>query len=88
MDEHGYSKAVPEREADVEEQPFLDFQAGYVLRALDRFPKQGSRAPWRLRQNYALDIKTLRHAPIEDGAMAFSNPEREEAAKSAEQVAA
>jgi monooxygenase len=76
MDEHGYSKAVPEREADVEEQPFLDFQAGYVLRALHRFPKQGSRAPWRLRQNYALDIKTLRHGPIDDGAMVFSNPER------------
>jgi monooxygenase len=88
MDEHGYSKAVPEREADVEEQPFLDFQAGYVLRALHRFPKQGSRAPWRLRQNYALDIKTLRHGPIDDGAMIFSNPEREAGGEAVEPVAA
>ena len=72
MDEHGYTKAVPERDASVTEEPFLDFSAGYVLRALDRFPKQGSRAPWRLKQNYAFDIRTLRFGAIDDGAMVFS----------------
>ena len=75
MDEHGYRQAVPElNDPNVHEGPFLDFSAGYVLRALDKFPKQGSKAPWRLRQNYARDIKTLRHEPIEDGTMVFSNP--------------
>jgi hypothetical protein len=43
-----------------------------VLRSIDQFPKQGSRAPWRLYQNYALDIVSLRYGSIEDGAMQFS----------------
>jgi monooxygenase len=82
MDEHGYAKAVPVLDdPTVEEVPFLDFNAGYVLRSLHKFPKQGSKAPWRLRQNYPLDIKTLRHDPIEDGAMVFSAPLRTAAAE-------
>jgi hypothetical protein len=42
-----------------------------VLRSIDKFPKQGSKAPWRLRQNYALDILSLRHSSVEDGALDF-----------------
>jgi monooxygenase len=54
--------------------PLLDFTSGYVLRSLDEFPKQGSKEPWKLRQNYVLDIRTIRRGPIDDGAMRFSNP--------------
>jgi monooxygenase len=43
-----------------------------VQRAIERFPKQGSKAPWRLYQNYALDIMTLRFGAIEDGSLEFS----------------
>jgi cation diffusion facilitator CzcD-associated flavoprotein CzcO len=73
MDEHGYDYCVP-RNADpsVKPEPFIDFNSGYVLRAIDKFPKQGSKAPWRLYQNYALDIWTLRHGALEDGAMEFA----------------
>ena len=75
MDVHGYRQAVPELDdPDVHEEPFLDFSAGYVQRALHKFPKQGSKTPWRLRQNYARDIKMLRHDPIDDGTIVFSNP--------------
>jgi monooxygenase len=75
MDEHGHRQCVPEqRDPSITEQPFLDFNAGYVLRALDQFPKQGSRAPWQLRQNYVLDIRTLRFGAIDDGTMVFSSP--------------
>jgi monooxygenase len=87
MDTHGYRQAVPEmNDPDVHEEPFLDFSAGYVLRALHKFPKQGSKAPWRLRQNYARDIKTLRHDPIDDGTMVFSSPSRIAPAADAEAV--
>ncbi len=75
MDEHGYSQCVPERDPSVEPQPFIDFNSGYVVRAIDKFPKQGSRAPWRLYQNYARDILGLKFGPLEDGAMKFSAPE-------------
>ena len=72
MSAHGYDMCVPERDPTVEEAPFLDFTSGYVQRALHRFPKQGSRAPWRLDQNYPKDIRTLRFGDLEDGAMKFS----------------
>jgi monooxygenase len=73
MDAHGYRKSVPElSDPSVEELPLLDFTSGYVLRSLDQFPKQGSKEPWKLRQNYVLDIRTIRRGPIDDGAMCFS----------------
>ena len=78
MDEHGYRQATPENnDPSVTEEPFIDFTSGYVLRAIDRFPKQGSKAPWRLYQNYARDIVALKHGKLEDGALVFSNREGE-----------
>jgi cation diffusion facilitator CzcD-associated flavoprotein CzcO len=76
MDEHGYRQCVPEnRDPSVVEQPIIDFSSGYVLRSIEKFPKQGSKAPWRLHQNYALDILNLRFSSLEDGAMRFSKTE-------------
>ena len=73
MDEHGYRQCTPRnRDPSVTELPFIDFSSGYVQRSIDSFPKQGSKAPWRLHQNYALDILSLRLGSIEDGAMEFS----------------
>ena len=73
MDEHGYRQATPRLAPNTPTQPFIDLKSGYVLRSLDKFPKQGVRAPWRLYQNYARDILTLRYGAIEDGALEFSN---------------
>ena len=67
MRRHGYRRCVPRRDERVSEVPFLDFTSGYVQRALAGLPKQGSVAPWKLRQNYLLDVLTLRRAEIEDG---------------------
>jgi monooxygenase len=53
--------------------PFLDFSSGYVTRAMAKFPKQGSKAPWRLHQNYVRDLLALRYGSVDD-AMVFSNP--------------
>ncbi|MET9486120.1 NAD(P)/FAD-dependent oxidoreductase [Nocardia sp. NPDC006630] len=72
MDAHGYDHCTPWPDPAVTETPLLDFQAGYVLRALDQFPKAGSRAPWRLGMNYAQDVLTLRHGRIEDGVLRFT----------------
>jgi monooxygenase len=73
MDEQGYVLCAPHnRDPAVAELPFIDFSSGYVQRSIDKFPKQGSEAPWRLHQNYALDILNLKFGSIEDGAMEFS----------------
>ncbi len=73
MDAHGYSRCVPTNDdPTVTEQPLLDFQAGYVLRAIHEFPKAGSRAPWQLGMSYAHDVVNLRFGKIDDGAMRFA----------------
>jgi monooxygenase len=74
MDAGGHRQCVPEVAGAVEEQPLLDFNAGYVLRTIDQFPKQGSREPWKLRQNYVFDRRTIRRGRIDDGTMRFSSP--------------
>jgi monooxygenase len=72
MSARGYATAVPKRDPSMPEQPFIDFSSGYVVRAIDRFPRQGERAPWRLYQNYPLDIVSLRYSSIEDGTLQFA----------------
>jgi monooxygenase len=73
MDAGGFQHCTPEvTDPSVTEEPLLDFTSGYVLRSLDQLPKQGSKEPWKLRQNYPLDLRNLRYGPVEDGAMRFS----------------
>ncbi|WP_326599121.1 hypothetical protein [Streptomyces sp. NBC_01803] len=74
MDERGYRQCVPERDPSVAEEPFLDFTAGYVLRSIDAFPKQGARAPWRLRMNYLYDIRSLRRGSVEEEMRCSASP--------------
>jgi len=56
-------------------EPFVDFSSGYVTRAADTLPRQGSTIPWRVHQNYLRDTWLLRHGPVVDG-MVLSNPVR------------
>ena len=49
----------------------LDFSSGYVQRAVERFPKRGTKKPWVLDQNYAKDILLMRHGKIDDEALVF-----------------
>jgi monooxygenase len=73
MDRHNYRQCMPHNEdAAIEALPSLDFSSGYVQRAVAKMPKQGSKRPWRLYQNYALDIVTLRFGKIDDGVMQYS----------------
>jgi len=71
MDARGYGSATPRRDESVGEIPALDFSSGYVVRAAAILPKQGNRRPWRLYQNYALDLATLRFGSIVDKSMQF-----------------
>ena len=72
MDAKGYAAATPVAQPDLEELPFVDFTSGYIQRALAIMPKQGNRKPWRLNQNYALDMAVLRLGRIEDGTLRFT----------------
>jgi cation diffusion facilitator CzcD-associated flavoprotein CzcO len=72
MDAHGYTQCCPRKDPSVQEEPLIDFSSGYVRRSLDELPRQGSAAPWKLYQNYALDTVLLRYGPVDDPAMEFS----------------
>ena len=73
MDRHGYKKCMPHNvDPTITELPSLNFSSGYVQRSVAQMPKQGSKRPWRLYQNYALDIVTLRLGKVDDGVMRYS----------------
>jgi monooxygenase len=73
MDRNGYKQCMPHNvDPEVTELPSLDFSSGYVQRSIAKLPKQGSKRPWRLYQNYALDIVTLRYGKVDDGVMQYS----------------
>jgi monooxygenase len=75
MSKTGLRQCTPSRnDHTLGEQPWVDFSSGYVQRSIDKFPKQGTKRPWKLYQNYALDLLSLRFATVDDGAMTFSNP--------------
>jgi monooxygenase len=77
MDEHGYAYCIPRKhDASVTEEPALSFTSGYVQRALGSLPKQGSKKPWRLNQNYALDLMALRFGKVDDGTVEFTARKR------------
>ncbi len=87
MDEHGVSQCTPRLRAEDRGMGthlmIENFSPGYMRRGMHLFPKQGDRDPWRNTQNYALDKQTIRHQPIADGALEFTNPAPAETAVAA-----
>jgi hypothetical protein len=72
MDKHGYRQCTPRNtDPDVKQENWLDFTSGYVQRSVAKMPKQGSKRPWKLYQNYALDIVSLRLGKVDDGVMVY-----------------
>jgi cation diffusion facilitator CzcD-associated flavoprotein CzcO len=70
MDRAGHVRAVPHADgSEAQLLPLLDLSSGYVIRAFDRLPKQGTKSPWRLRQNYILDLISTR---LSDGSSHLS----------------
>ena len=67
MKEKNFSVVVPQFDYDkLTSERLLDFNAGYVLRAEDILPKQGSEAPWKVHQNYIKDVFSLKYSDVKD----------------------
>ena len=43
-----------------------------MLRAIEKFPKAGSKAPWKLRMTYHQDFLDFNRAELDDGKLKFS----------------
>ena len=67
----GFTSVTPRMKGSVEEIPLLDFDAGYVLRAREQFPKQGNRLPWKNYQDYINDFIGLRLRSLRDKELEF-----------------
>jgi monooxygenase len=77
MAARGYDTCVPRvKDPGMAVEPLLNFSSGYVQRSLDKLPKQGPKAPWRLYQNYFLDLMGLRYGKVEDGVIDFERARR------------
>jgi monooxygenase len=63
MDRLGYAVATPTTPGG-QGRPLLDLSSGYVRRALDKFPRQGDRDPWLVRQNYLRDVVATPRADV------------------------
>lgn len=72
MDSKGYKVCTPRfDEKKYASSPLMDFDAGYVKRAADVLPKQGSESPWKIYQNYLIDMVSLKMSPINDKVLEY-----------------
>lgn len=74
MNERGYNVCTPQRPTEPEiltKEPILNLTSGYIQRAANILPHQGSKAPWKLYQNYLQDFRLLKLGRINDGTLAF-----------------
>ncbi len=75
MDRKGARQVTPKNTSDSAVAPFVEnFTSGYMQRALESWPKQGSKPPWRVNQNYIRDVISLKWTSVADGALEFSKP--------------
>ena len=73
MDKRGFQACMPLNEdVSVKGERWLNLTSGYIQRVADKLPKQGSKLPWKLRDNYLLDALSLRTSPLDDGVMKFA----------------
>jgi monooxygenase len=77
MKRRGYAQCVPRCDPDaVQARPLVPLTSGYFRRGSDRIPKQGSKAPWVMHQNYLLDLLSLRLARLDDSVLVFAKAGR------------
>jgi cation diffusion facilitator CzcD-associated flavoprotein CzcO len=74
MDERGYTQAVARAtEADRGPDSVMGaLDSGYVRRGNHELPRQGTRGPWKVRNDYVRDAPVLRTGAIDDGVLEFS----------------
>jgi len=73
LNKKGYTYCCPRVDQSVEHDGnWLDFSSGYITRSIHKFPKQGSRDPWRNTQNFPRDVFTIRWGNIDDKELKFT----------------
>jgi monooxygenase len=77
MDRKGARQVTPIPGGETATAPFVEnFTSGYMQRALASWPKQGSKPPWRVYQNYIRDAISMKWSSVDNPALEFSNPRK------------
>ena len=67
MKQNHYAVCIPQFDYDnLKSEALVNFNSGYISRAKGILPKQGSKPPWKVHQNYIKDIFLLKYADVKD----------------------
>lgn len=72
MDKKKLSTVTPQQTRDITEEDFLNLSSGYIQRAKDVLPKQGLKRPWRVYQNYIVDMLATRFGGVNDSSLKYT----------------
>lgn len=78
MDERGAAVVEPRLRPGDRDMPARlmiepdNFNPGYVMRGIDRHPRQGDRPPWTAPNDFEEERRTIPAADLEDGALAYA----------------
>jgi len=73
MEQNGYQSVYPYRETDAKQESLVALQSGYVLRAVDKLPSQGSEFPWCNKDLYFKDVFAIKHSKLADEVLRFDD---------------
>ncbi|WP_430461841.1 flavin-containing monooxygenase [Thalassolituus sp. LLYu03] len=75
MDDKGVRQVTPRCNiSNMKRVPFINMQSGYIARIKDQLPTQGDTRPWKLYQNYFMDMTLLKMGSMEDPALEYTSP--------------
>ena len=80
LDENNLDTVTPRAPDDLVARKWLDFEAGYITRVVDKLPKQGDRDPWQNRQDYKFDKVALMKSAVENDGLVFTSSKQRAAA--------
>lgn len=71
MDDNNLKSVTPTPAPDEPKEDFFNFTSGYVQRVIKQLPKSGTKAPWKVYQNYIYDLLALSWGKVVDTAVVF-----------------
>ena len=71
MDDHHFKNVRPVAPSNLSKTDFLDLSSGYIKRAESLLPKNGTKKPWRVYQNYIMDMLNIRVSKVRNKYLSF-----------------
>ncbi|TQV73141.1 NAD(P)/FAD-dependent oxidoreductase [Aliikangiella marina] len=73
MEDNQYQSVYPYRAPDAPQEKIVALKSGYIMRALDWLPSQGSQFPWCNKDLYFKDMFAIKRSRLDDGVLRFDD---------------